>query len=149
MSDSELELFSESQPNDDLLSPDCSMNEQHSSSGSDVGSEEDDGGRNRKRPYQLTSVTRKNKSTRLDVRSKSHSSACHKPCSVVSGPPSKAVEVDETKSALKEITSLLNTVVKRLENVEDELQKQRTTCPSSSTDSTPIRSKPSLFVRVS
>ena len=59
MSDSELELFSESQPNDDLLSPDCSMNELHSSSGSDVESEEDDGGRNRKRPYHLTSVTRK------------------------------------------------------------------------------------------
>ena len=66
-------------------------------------------------------MTRENKSTRLNFRSKSHSSACHNPCALISGPSSKAVEVDETKSALKEITSLLNTVVKRLENVEDEL----------------------------
>ena len=75
-----------------------------SSSGSDVESEEDDGGRKRKRPHQLTSLTRENKSTRLDVRSKSHSTACHKLRSLVSGPPSKAVEVDETKSTLKEIS---------------------------------------------
>ena len=42
------------------------------------------------------------------------------------------------KSALKEITSLLNTVVKRVERVENELKKQCASV-SSSSDSTPSR----------
>lgn len=103
-----------------------------------------------KRPCQQTTTTR-NKTTRpeLDVRSKSHSSSCHSPPVVSPGPSPKSVEVDnEVKCALKEITSLLNTVVKRVENVEDELQRQRTTGPSSSSDSTPTRAKPPLVVKV-
>ena len=109
-----------------------------------------------KRPcQQTTTTTRANKHTRLDVnvRSKSHSSSCHRPYPVLSpgpfpGPSPKSVEVDdEVKSSLKEITSLLNTVVKRVENVEDELQRQRTTGPSSSRDSTnPNQSQNSYIV---
>ena len=49
------------------------------------------------------------------------------------------------KSALKEITSLLNTVVKRVERVETELKKQSSV--SSSSDSTP-RSKKIVAVHV-
>lgn len=53
------------------------------------------------------------------------------------------------KSALKEITCLLNTVVKRVERVENELKKQSSV--SSSSESTPSRSKVHvpLVVRVS
>ena len=43
----------------------------------------------------------------------------------------------EVKSALREITSLLNTVVKRVEKVENELKQQRSLASSSSSDSTP------------
>lgn len=43
----------------------------------------------------------------------------------------------EVKSALREITSLLNTVVKRVEKVENELKQQRSLSSSSSGDSTP------------
>ena len=58
---------------------------------------------------------------------------------------------EEVKSALKEITSLLNTVVKRVERVESELQRQKSTStdPSSSSDVTPTRTKPPLAVKVS
>ena len=55
----------------------------------------------------------------------------------------------EVKSALKEITSLLNTVVKRVERVENELQRQRSSCSSSSNEKTPTRAKPTLAVKVS
>lgn len=55
----------------------------------------------------------------------------------------------EVKSALKEITSLLNTVVEQVERMEDELQRQRSTAPSSSTDSTPTTAQPPLAVKVS
>jgi len=48
------------------------------------------------------------------------------------------------KSALREITSLLNTVVRRVEKVECELKQQRST-PSSSSDSTPSTSKKQMF----
>ena len=41
------------------------------------------------------------------------------------------------KSALREITSLLNTVVKRVEKVENELKQQRSLSSSSSGDFTP------------
>ena len=56
----------------------------------------------------------------------------------------------EVKSALQEITSLLNTVVKRVERVEDELK--RVSSVSSSSDSTPPKNKKvlvPLVVRVS
>lgn len=43
----------------------------------------------------------------------------------------------EVKSALREITSLLNTVVKRVEKVENELKQQRSLSSSSSGDFTP------------
>lgn len=46
----------------------------------------------------------------------------------------------EVMSALQEITSLLNTVVKRVEKVECELEHQRST-PSSFSDSTPSKHK--------
>lgn len=57
---------------------------------------------------------------------------------------------EEVKSALKEITSLLNTVVQRVERVESELQRQKSTDPSSSRDVTPTRArvKPPLAVKV-
>jgi len=61
-----------------------------------------------------------------------------------SSPPLPSVQQDpgdpEVKSALREITSLLNTVVKRVEKVECELKQQRST-PSSSSDSTPSKHK--------
>ena len=56
---------------------------------------------------------------------------------------------EEVKSALKEITSILNTVVQRVERVENELQRQKSTDPSSSSDVTPTRTKPPLAVKVS
>lgn len=166
---SDCDLFSESEP-DEICT----------SSGSDIESENEGGGRRRlttaeimaeafpkkkrithsatnavlpseKRPCQQATPTRANKHIRLDdVRSKSHSSSCYRPSVVSAGPSLTSVGVDdEVKSTLKEITSLLNTVVKRVENVEDELQRQRTTCPSSSSDSTPTRAKPPLVVKVS
>lgn len=48
----------------------------------------------------------------------------------------------EVKSALQEITSLLNTVVKRVERVENELQRHHSLTPSSSSDATPGKAKP-------
>ena len=180
---SDRELFSESEPDYNPLSPCGPLHELRTSSGSDIESDNQEDGRRQltsdefmaeafskkkrlshsvtknavrpaeKRPcQQTTTTTRANKHTRLDVnvRSKSHSSSCHRPYPVLSpGPSPKSVEVDdEVKSSLKEITSLLNTVVKRVENVEDELQRQRTTGPSSSSDSTPTRAKPPLVVKV-
>ena len=56
---------------------------------------------------------------------------------------------EEVKSALKEITSLLNTVVQRVERVESELQCQKSTDRSSSSDVTPTQTKPPLAVKVS
>lgn len=44
--------------------------------------------------------------------------------------------VTEVKTALAEITSLLTNVVNRVENVEMELQQQKKSCPSSSSDCT-------------
>lgn len=57
---------------------------------------------------------------------------------------------EQVKGALKEITSLLNTVVKRVEKVESELKRQKCTStdPSSSSDVTPTRAKPPLAVKV-
>ena len=55
---------------------------------------------------------------------------------------------EEVKSALKEITSLLNTVVQRVERVESELQRQKSTEPSSSSDVTPTQAKPPIAVKV-
>ena len=175
---SDCELFSDSEPDYNPLSPCSALNEMRTSSGSDIESENEGGGSRRlttaeiiaeafskkkrlnltatnadfpaeKRPRQQA-PTKANKHTRIDdVRSKSHSSSCHG-ASVLSpglSPTSVGVD-DEVKSALKEITSLLNTVVKRVENVESELQRQRTTGPSSSSDSTPTRAKPPLVVKV-
>lgn len=73
----------------------------------------------------------------------------HDPPSECSTPVSNGVEM---RSKLEEITSLLNVVVKRVERVETELQKQRTpTSSSSSSESTPSRPKlhVPLVVRVS
>ena len=53
-----------------------------------------------------------------------------------------SIDGAEVKSALQEITSLLNTVVKRVERVENELQRQHSLTPSSSSDSTPGKAKP-------
>ena len=53
-----------------------------------------------------------------------------------------SIDGAEVKSALKEITSLLNAVVKCVERVENELQRQHRLTPSSSSDSTPGRAKP-------
>lgn len=68
------------------------------------------------------------------------------------GPTNSSNELplgEEVKGALKEITSLLNTVVKRVERVEKELQQQKSASSSSSTEITPPRIKPSLAVKVS
>ena len=179
-SDSEMsgcKLFSESEPDYNPLSP---YSEMRTSSGLDIESENEGGGRRRlttaeiiaeafakkkrlnrsttnadilaeKRPCQQATPSRANKHTRLDDdRSKNHSSSCHRPSVVSPGSSPTSVGVDdEVKSTLKEITSLLNIVVKRVENVEDELRRQKTTSPSSSSDSTPARAKPPLVVKVS
>ena len=55
---------------------------------------------------------------------------------------------EEVKSSLKEITFLLNTVVQRVEKVENELQRRKGTSLSSSSDVTPPRPKPPLIVKV-
>lgn len=70
--------------------------------------------------------------------------------SASSGASSSTPDDDcSVKTALKEITSLLNTVVKRVERVETELKKQSSV--SSSSDSTPCSKKTTavpLIVRV-
>ena len=116
-------------------------------SGSDIESENEDGGSRRltmaeiiaeafskKKRLNLTATnadfpaekcphqqvpTKPNKHTRLDdVRSKSHSSSCHGPSTVSPGLSPTSVGVDdEVKCAPKEITTLLNTVVKRGEKL--------------------------------
>ena len=61
--------------------------------------------------------------------------------------PTSAVAMDSddgVKSALKEITSLLNTVVKRVERVESELK--RNTSISSSCDSSPSHGSKKQYV---
>ena len=62
---------------------------------------------------------------------------------------SEQLPYEEVKSALKDIMSLLNTVVERVERVESELQRQKSTStdPSSSSDVTPTRTKPPLAVK--
>ena len=53
---------------------------------------------------------------------------------------------EEVTSALKEITSLLNTVVHRVQKVENELKCQKTSTSSSSSDSTPTRLVSTLYL---
>ena len=167
---SDQELFTDSEP--DFLSPVGSQSpvvELRTSSGSDIESELESGESRRLTTADVMVKAFSNKTAARCLGKKRPSQqdkdVCHERKRSKSGassslrnwPAGAAIASGlssdplgtEVKSALKEITSLLNTVVERVERVEDELQRQRSTGPSSSSDSTPTRVKPSLAVKVS
>lgn len=142
------EPYAESEP--EPLSPSASAAYELSSSGSDSDTVETLLNKRRlseKRPSQPSSSKRIRDDGGRERNGASSSLAAAEFSRSSPNPPLGA----EVMSALKEITSLLNSVVERVERVEDEMHRQRSTGPSTSSDSTPTRAnfKPPLVVKVS
>lgn len=158
------EQFMESEP--DALSSSISADEPQASSGSD-GEVESYGSETRRRLNTVEAVLTKGVARHHgekrpsqatpsrhihDERGRKRKGASSSTTATASPRPSPGPPLGvEVMSALKDITSLLNSVVERVERVENEVHRQKYTGPCTSSDSTPTRAKlkPPLVVKVS